>query len=152
MTGDDGDLAIERLIPHRLPMRLVEIVDRADQESIETRCTVRDAWPTVQHGSARTLMLVEVVAQSAAALQGWRERHEHATGQGGLLVGVPIAKLASPTIPVGTELLCKVQITHGVQSYMAFDGTVTDRAGVLWLSASIQAYRPDASDLSGESP
>jgi predicted hotdog family 3-hydroxylacyl-ACP dehydratase len=144
MIEDDVELAIERLIPHRLPMRMVEQIERVDEQSIAARCTVRESWPTAEHGFARTLVLIEVIAQSAAALQGWRERHESEVAKGGLLVGVPSAKLASPAIPVGTELRCRVTISHGVQSYLAFEGIVTDRDGVAWATASIQAFRPPA--------
>jgi len=141
---DDPDLAVERLVPHRPPMLLIEDVEKVDEQSIETSCTVRDSWPTAKGGCAKSLMLIEVVAQSAAALQGWRERHESAFGKGGLLVGVPSAKLTSDTVPIGTDLRCKLRITHGVPSYLAFDGEVTDSDGKVWVTASIQAFRPPA--------
>ena len=89
-------------------------------------------------------MLVELIAQTAAVLQGWKERHEKEIGEGGLLVGVQGAKFAVPTIPVGTNLVCTVRISHGVQSYLAFDGEVRDETGTVWLTGSIQAFRPES--------
>lgn len=138
------DVNIDRLIPQRPPMRIVEAVAAIDELSIESTCTVRASWPTAADGEARTLMLIELIAQTAAVLQGWKERHEKEIGEGGLLVGVQGAKLAAPSIPVGTNLVCAVRISHGVQSYLAFDGEVRDDKGAVWLTGSIQAFRPES--------
>jgi predicted hotdog family 3-hydroxylacyl-ACP dehydratase len=142
---------VERVIPHRLPMRLVEEIERVDETSIATTATVRATWPTAQDGMVRTVMLVELVAQTAAALQGWKERHEH-VGKGGLLVGIPSALPAASFVPIGTALRCSVRITHGVPSYLAFDGEVVAADGTRWMTASIQAYRPDEAEPTGVSP
>lgn len=153
MTEDTASIDIERLIPHRLPMRLVESVTSVDDESIRTTAVVRDTWPTIRDGHAQTLVLIELIAQTAAVLQGWRERNENKAGKGGgLLVGIPEAKPQAATIPVGTQLVCSVSITHGVQNYRAFTGQVVGADSVLWLTGSIQAYRPDNLDTLGGSP
>ena len=76
MNDDAASIDIEQLIPHRLPMRLVETVVEIDNESIKTTAVVQDTWPTARDGHAQTLMLIELIAQTAAVLQGWRERHE----------------------------------------------------------------------------
>jgi predicted hotdog family 3-hydroxylacyl-ACP dehydratase len=65
---------VESLIPHRLPMRLVERFEPPVEDSIVAFAEVRESWPTVRDGSARTLMLIEVIAQTAAVMQGFRER------------------------------------------------------------------------------
>jgi predicted hotdog family 3-hydroxylacyl-ACP dehydratase len=140
---------VETLIPHRLPMRLVEEVVTVDELTIETACVVRDTWPTAEQGSVRTLVLVELIAQSAAVLQGWKERHDKQTAVGGLLVGIQHATPARPIVPVGTRLLCTVRISHGVTNYLAFEGEVRDAASVVWLTGAIQAFRPDADALPG---
>jgi predicted hotdog family 3-hydroxylacyl-ACP dehydratase len=147
-----NDVDIERLIPQRPPMRIVEGVVAIDELSIESTCTVRESWPTVEDGRARTLMLVELVAQTAAVLQGWKERHQNEVGQGGLLVGIHGAKLAAPSIAVGTNLRCAVRISHGAQSYLAFDGEVRDDQGTVWLTGSIQAFRPENPQQPGDAP
>ena len=144
-------IEIERLIPHRLPMRLVEEIVRVDDLSIETTAVVRATWPTAQDGQARTLVLVELIAQSAAVLQGWKERHEKETGEGGLLVGIHSAIPTQPAVPVGTRLFCSVRISHGATNYLAFEGEVRDAASVVWLTGAIQAFRPELGALPGES-
>ncbi|MBN2574564.1 MAG: hypothetical protein JXP73_08350 [Deltaproteobacteria bacterium] len=143
-------LDIEKLIPHRRPMRLVEEIVTVGEWAIETAATVRDTWPTAHVGEIRALVLVELIAQSAAVLQGWKERHEKESGIGGLLVGIPHATLARPTVPVGARLSCQVQISHGATNYLAFEGEVRDAAGMVWLRAGIQAFRPDLDPQPGE--
>ena len=152
MSDDAAAIDIEQLILYRLFMRLVESVASVDNASIRTTAVVRDAWPTVRDGRARTLILIELIAQTAAVLQGWRERNEDKAGIGGLLVGIPEAKPHAPTIPVGTALVCSVRISHGAQNYLAFSGQVTGTDCAIWLTGSIQAYRPDNLETLGGSP
>ena len=132
---------IEQLLPHRLPMRLVQQVAAVSDYTIETVSTALETWPTAHDGFIRTLLMVELIAQSAAALQGWRER-DKGPGKGGLLVGVRDSLFRRSQIPIGTRLHCFVNISHGVESYAAFDGRVTDDQGEEYATASVQAYRP----------
>jgi predicted hotdog family 3-hydroxylacyl-ACP dehydratase len=143
---------IEKLIPHRAPMRLVQAITRIDDESIETASVVQDSWPTARDGCVRTLVLIELVAQTAAALQGWRERHDRESGAGGLLVGVHEAKLHKAVLPVGSHLRCFARISYGAPKYLAFEGRVEDADGTRWFSGSIQAFRPPAPVQPGDSP
>jgi predicted hotdog family 3-hydroxylacyl-ACP dehydratase len=140
---DPSSFDIETLIPHRCPMRIVERVCEATDATIETVSTVRDTWPTVRNGNARTVMLIELVAQTAAALAGWVERDKE-TGRGlGYLVGVPHAELRRPFVPVGTVLHCYARVTQAIDNYRAFEGRVTDQDGEELVTVSIQALRPD---------
>jgi predicted hotdog family 3-hydroxylacyl-ACP dehydratase len=132
---------IEALLPHRPPMRLVQKVAALDEYRIETVSVASDSWPTAEGGHIRSLLLIELIAQSAAALQGWRER-DKGPGKGGLLVGVRDSRFNRSRIPVGARLHCHVTISHGVESYCAFDGRVTDEMGEEIMTASVQAYRP----------
>jgi predicted hotdog family 3-hydroxylacyl-ACP dehydratase len=143
---------IEKLIPHRAPMRLAQTIVAIEDEAIETISVVQDSWPTARHGQVRTLVLIEVIAQTAAALQGWRDRNHGEGRGGGLLVGVPEAKLHKSALPVGSRLRCFVHISHGAPNYLAFEGRVEDADGTRWLSGSIQAFRPDEPLLPGSSP
>jgi predicted hotdog family 3-hydroxylacyl-ACP dehydratase len=137
---------IEEFLPHRLRMRLVEEILSVDDDVIETSSVVRDTWPTVQNGQASTLMLTELIAQSAAVLMGWRDKSHGQDQVGGLLVGVPRARFHRSLIPVGTTVRCRVRISHGVKGYCAFDGTGQDDQGLQWIAASIQAVSPDAEE------
>jgi predicted hotdog family 3-hydroxylacyl-ACP dehydratase len=148
----NGAAEIESLIPHRLPMRLVESFENPTERGIVAFAEVRESWPTVRDGSAQTLILIELIAQTAAVLQGFRERAESKPATGGLLVGISSLQMTSPRIAVGTKLVCTASVSYGVQNYLAFEGQVTDTTGTLWLTSSIQAYRPDSLEIFGVKP
>jgi predicted hotdog family 3-hydroxylacyl-ACP dehydratase len=124
-------------------MRVVERVLAADDSSVETVSTVRETWPTVEHGHARTLMLIELVAQSAAALVGWVERDNDSPNRHGYLVGVPCAEIRRPLVAVGTVLHCHVKVTQAIENYRGFEARVVDEDGNEFATATIQAIRPD---------
>jgi predicted hotdog family 3-hydroxylacyl-ACP dehydratase len=132
---------IETLMPHRAPMRIVERVAAVEEYKIETVSEVRESWPTCEGGRVMALTLIELIAQSASALQGWREHGALGAGRG-LLVGVREALFRRASLPVGMRLHCFVQISHGVESYCAFDGRVLDESGEEIAVAAVQAYRP----------
>jgi predicted hotdog family 3-hydroxylacyl-ACP dehydratase len=122
-------------------MLLVERIVARTDESIETAGVVRSAWPTYQDGYVRTLLLIEFLAQSIAALDGAKAREKGGEAKGGLLVGIREARLHLPRLAVGTALRAHARSTHSADRYGAFSGTVCDVDGVEWLSASLQALR-----------
>jgi predicted hotdog family 3-hydroxylacyl-ACP dehydratase len=124
-------------------MRIVERVLATDDSSVETVTTVRETWPTVENGHARTLLLIELVAQSAAALVGWVERNNDTPTRLGYLVGVPHADIRRPLVAVGTVLNCRVRLTQAIENYRGFEGRVVDETGNELITATIQAIRPD---------
>ena len=124
-------------------MRLVQTITKVDHDSIETASVVQDSWPTARDGHVRTVVLIELIAQTAAVLQGWRERHQRDGGGDGLLVGIHQAQLHQAALPIGSHLRCFARISHGFPQYLAFEGRVEDADGTRWLSGSIQAFRPD---------
>ena len=143
---------VEALIPHRLPMRLVEGFEDPVDERMLAFAGVSASWPTVCGGAARTLILIELIAQSAGVLQGFRERAQGKPVSGGLLVGIPALTVSKARVPVGTRLRCSVSISHGAPNYLVFDGRVTDTAGELWLAGSVQAYRVGDCATLGDPP
>jgi predicted hotdog family 3-hydroxylacyl-ACP dehydratase len=106
----------------------------------------------VRDGQAQTVLLIELLAQTAAVLQGCRERAEDKPATGGLLVGISAMQTTKPRIPVGTQLVCSVKVAHGFQNYLTFEGRVADTTGALWLTGAIQAYRPDSLETPGAKP
>jgi len=140
---DPSSCDIESLIPHRSPMRIVERVHTADDSSIETVSTVRETWPTARDGQARTLVLIELIAQSAAALVGWAERDNPTRNRLGYLVGVPHAVFRRPLVPVGTVLHCHVRVAQAIDNFRGFEASVADEDGNELITATIQAIRPE---------
>jgi predicted hotdog family 3-hydroxylacyl-ACP dehydratase len=81
---------VERLIPHRNRMRLVDEILDVDDKGAVTASTVTQDWPLVRKGKVSCLVLVELVAQTAGVCVGWRE-HQKTGGDlegTGWMVGV----------------------------------------------------------------
>lgn len=135
------ECALDDLIPHRAPMRLIsDIVDATDRTAT-IRALVEPDWPLSDGQAADPLVLVEVFAQSAAALAGWKKRHEERLGGRGLLVGLRRSKLCPQPIPVGTELFCEVTLDTTVDTYAVFRGRVRSADACL-AELEIQSLQP----------
>lgn len=157
---------IEELIPHRNGMRLVQVLVEADEGSAVTETTVTESWPTCVDGKVEALILVELIAQSVSAMEGFSGRieregekigekgggggshaaddeddeTEHRDGQG-LLVGVREARMSASFVPVGSVLTTRVSKLWSRDKYGVYNGIVQDETGKELCKAEIQAYR-----------
>ncbi len=144
---------IEDFIPHRGRMLLVEELIEASDKRGTVRTRVASTWPLCKNGRVDPVVLIEVVAQSAAALVGWRMRHQQKMGGRGFLVGVRRTELTLVDLPVGTELTTRIEVDYELQNYAVFKGRVF--AGDEQLAeVEIQTFRPDDDfePTSGEMP
>ena len=100
------DIDIDTLVPHRRPLRLIDEIIAISGESATTAATVIPAWPTFRNGSAHALVLIELVAQTAAAIGGYKAMTDPADGQvkSGMLVAIKHANFAVDTLPLGTRI------------------------------------------------
>ena len=140
MAGPGVDL--DRLIPHRGSMRLVDTAIVTSDTTTETKSVVRARWPLCTGPAVSTIIAVELVAQTASVQIGWRRRDVEAQGGRGMLVGVRAARFLTPTIPIGTHLTTEIRLLRELFNYAIFKGTVSDAQGVL-AEIELQAFRPD---------
>ena len=73
------DTDIRDLIPQRDPVRMVDRLLRADDDSAEACLTVRAGNFFLDDGLLAETGVMEHIAQSASAFAGWRERQKGAT-------------------------------------------------------------------------
>ena len=85
------DIDIETLIPHRDRMRFLDAVMTVDAEKAVTSATVTEDWPFYAEGSVDILVTIELVAQTAALLEGWKRLQSKRGGATGWLVGIKSA-------------------------------------------------------------
>jgi len=81
-------LAAERLVPHRPPMRMIDALTAVGERTATVAATVATANPFCRGGVLAEAAHLELMAQAAAALHGFRTqvRHDGAPHRG-LLVG-----------------------------------------------------------------
>ena len=142
MATEDHDL--DEFIPHRGSMRLVDRLGQVSDDRAQVFTRVRADWPLAADGRVDPLVLIEVVAQAAAALAGYRKRHEERLGGRGWLVGVRKTELTTEGPEVGTELTVEVRVDYQLKDYAVFQGQVKAQGRDL-ATVEVQTYKPDDS-------
>lgn len=136
------DIDIETLIPHRGRMRLLDGVISVDAEKAVTAATVTEDWPLCREGFVDVLVTIELVAQTAALLEGWKRLQSNRGGATGWLVGIKTADFRSPRLIVPTTLITEVVRSYALEGYAVFTGTVSSGSEVM-ATMQIQAFRPE---------
>jgi predicted hotdog family 3-hydroxylacyl-ACP dehydratase len=136
--------SVEDLVPHRGIMCLLDSVQEIDDHHTLASAVVKDSWPLSRDGSVASLMLIEVVAQAAAAWFGWQNLQQGNPGQIGYLVGVKEARFLTNQVAVGTRVEARVERGIGRQSFLVMKGVVRDDANLL-AEARIQLFVPETS-------
>jgi predicted hotdog family 3-hydroxylacyl-ACP dehydratase len=136
------DLDIETMIPHRGRMRLIEKVVAIDDEKALTAATTSENWPLYRDGSVDILVTIELVAQTAALLEGWKRLRSGRGGAVGWLVGIKSADFCLPRLSVPATLITEVTKSYAVEGYAVFGGTVSMNDMNI-ATVSVQAFRPE---------
>jgi len=136
------DMEIEDLIPHRDRMRLIGEMMAVDDDRAVTLSTVTEEWPLYRDGSVDALVTIELVAQTAALLEGWKRLTSGRGGASGWLVGIKRADFRLPRIPLHATLTTEARRDYAMESYAVFEGTVRVGTEVVAV-VSIQAFRPE---------
>lgn len=89
MTDLSLPLCTEELIPHRSPMRLIDRLIAVDGKNgvVEARVG-RDQLLVSVDGRLEEAALIEIIAQSYAALKGYIDRRDQLPVRRGFLVGI----------------------------------------------------------------
>ena len=104
-------LDVERLLPHRPPMRLV---DRLVEATLGPDCLLADVA-----GGLEPVALIELIAQAYAAVRGYEERSQGRPVQVGFLVGV--STITFPDLP-GFRLTASTRLEIRVRTVGMFAG------------------------------
>jgi len=133
---------IESLIPHRGRMRLIGEALSVDDDSAVTSSVVTEDWPLYRDGAVDALVTIELVAQTAAVIEGWKRQQMKRGSTKGWLVGIKRADFHKPRIPLSATLVTEVRRDCALEGYAVFEGTV--RLGTeVAATVSIQAFRPE---------
>ena len=118
---------IEDLIPHRDRMKLIGTLIEIDDEHCVTQSLATSQWPLCDGKQINSIIIVELVAQTASAFAGWQKRDKEKTGGEGVIVGIKRAVLTVPSIPVGSTLTTSCTLSVNLDDqYAEFEGEVKD--------------------------
>jgi predicted hotdog family 3-hydroxylacyl-ACP dehydratase len=112
--------AIEKLVPHGLPMRALDELEHWEPGHAVCRVRIREGMPFVGEHGVDSVVLLEYMAQAVAACLG----HEAYVGgdgiRAGMIVGVRKMKLHRPSIPLQSEVRIAVDRLSGTEEVSVF--------------------------------
>jgi predicted hotdog family 3-hydroxylacyl-ACP dehydratase len=146
VSDDDafGTSAMDAWLPHRGRMRLIDRVERCDDDSIVCTAVVRPDGLFTRPEGMPAWIGVELMAQAAAAWAGHRERAGGGAPRVGFLVGARRYEAREPIFAVGASLsvtaVCAAAGDNGMRLFdctIAQDGRqlATGRIGVFESAA-----------------
>ncbi len=120
------DISIEDIIPHRSRMKLVDEIVQLSDDAAVVLSRVSENWPLFAHGAVNTLIAIELVAQAAAIMIGWKEIQEQGFNEDGKgwLVGIKNASFHTERIPINAELTVSAAKTLAFENYTEIRGSV----------------------------
>ncbi|MEN6373266.1 MAG: hypothetical protein ABFD75_00625 [Smithella sp.] len=118
------NIDIESLIPHRDRIKMIDKLLEITPESAVTTATVSSCWPLCDGNAVSPIVLIEVVAQTGAAIDGYKRKIQRKTGGKGLLVGIKSARFTVDEIPVGTHIVASVKNSYSFEKYSVINGIV----------------------------
>lgn len=144
------DIEIERLIPHRDRMKLIDTIVEVDDHSAATESKVTREWPLQDGNGVNPLVLIELIAQTSAVTIGWKKLLAGGdAGSGkGWLVGIKTADFSDVEIPVNARIRTRSEIRFSMDNYTEIHGISTigsDRIG----EATLQVMRAEKEDAGG---
>jgi predicted hotdog family 3-hydroxylacyl-ACP dehydratase len=117
-------LAAEQLMPHRLPMRLVEtLIAYAGQEGVVETRLAEDGLLVAGDGRLDEVVLAELLAQAYAVVKGYGDCLAGNPVREGFLVGVKEAVFEQPVF-AGDRLRIRVRTVAAVDGFAVAEGEV----------------------------
>jgi predicted hotdog family 3-hydroxylacyl-ACP dehydratase len=116
----------EDFLPHRDRMRLIGEIIEVNEKTAVTQATVTDQWPFFYGESVNSLVLIELVAQTAGISNCWegiRKHGEHFVTKG-WLVGIKQSHFYMHTIPLHTLITTRSENQFIFENFIDILGTV----------------------------
>lgn len=120
----DIDIEIESLIPHRDRIKMISDVLEITPESAVAEAVVKSSWPSYDGKAVSPIVLIEIVAQTGAVIDGYKRKIQGKSGGKGWLVGIKDARFNVAEISLGTRIVASVGNSYSFEKYSVIKGTV----------------------------
>ncbi len=134
---------VQDLVPQRPPMLLLDAVAAWDGETLSCASTVRAEWLLVEGDSMPAAALLEVMAQTVAALYGFQGRARGEPVRVGLLLGCRALALHVPRVAVGEALIATARQAYAMDAIAEFHCRVERVGGPCLAEGSLHVVRGD---------
>jgi predicted hotdog family 3-hydroxylacyl-ACP dehydratase len=118
------NIDIDSLIPHRDRIKMISEVLEITPLSAVAGAVVSLDWPLCNGNAVSPIVLIEVVAQTGAVIDGYKRKIQGKTGGRGWLVGIKDARFNVTEISVGTHIVASVGNSYSFDKYSVIKGTV----------------------------
>lgn len=115
---------MEDLVPHGLPMRVLEEMTDWEPGRASCRLKVRSFAPFCDKMGIPASFSIEYMGQAVAACLGYEAYQSGNNVRVGMIVGVRKLEMRRPYYPVGAELRVVVQRLRGDEDVSVFSGEV----------------------------
>jgi len=118
------DINIEDLLPHRDRMLLIDEILEIDDKTAVTRSTVTDQWPFFDGKTVDSIILIELVAQTAGINNGWvrLKTHGQNSEKKGWLVGIKQSRLFVDAVSLNDLIITKAENQFEYENYRHIAG------------------------------
>lgn len=128
------------VLPHQAPMILIDELLSATETTLTARVLLRDDSPFVQDGRVSSLIAVEYMAQSIAAMAGLRRWGRGEEVKLGFLLGCRELAIEIPELRTGDDLTVEVRETWTTEELGHFQCSVT-RGAQLVAAGVLSVYQ-----------
>lgn len=118
------NIDIESLIPHRDRIRMLDAVIEITSDTAVVSACAKPSWPLCDGVCINPIVLIEIIAQTAAVIDGYKRKYQGKSGGKGWLVGVKNARFYVQNISVGTNMIARVRNSYSFDNYSVISGTV----------------------------
>jgi predicted hotdog family 3-hydroxylacyl-ACP dehydratase len=132
---------IETLIPHRGPMRLIDRVIEIERSAITTLASVPTGGPFVApDADPPGYMVIEMMAQTVSAWDGWQRRRQGHAPEIGFLLGTRRLRCDRETLAPGTSLRIDARLVFSDGEMACFVCTVQEGDGEPFAEATLNVF------------
>ncbi len=141
---------VESLIPHRGRMKLIDEIVFVDEKRAVTASKVTEKWPMVKDHLVGSIVLVELVAQTAGVCLGFKERRkdDEVLDGTGWIVGIKKAVFYRSEIPMNSRIETSSEKVFEVELYSEIEGRANLGDEVL-AEIKLQVVQSDSRGLGG---
>jgi len=119
------NIDIEQLIPHRDRMKLIDEIIESDDEKAVTESLVTKKWPLFKETYVNSIIIIELIAQTASVCIGYKElkKKDGKLGGKGWLVGIKNASFYLDKIALNSRIITCSKINFNFDNYTQILGT-----------------------------
>ena len=141
------DINIADLLPHRDRMLLIDEILELDDKAAVTLATVTEQWPFYEGNTVDSLILIELVAQTAGINNSWVriKKHGQDSEKKGWLVGIKQSRFYVDTVSLHDLIITRAENQFEYEGYRHISGIAQIGEAIVG-EISLQLIQTDSVD------